>query len=213
MDSNGSTITPPPRPRRAARAASRSRSAAADPAAPPADGPGVPEPGAPPAAAAEHDPGVSAQLPDAADELPPTTGVIVRSGAAIPEATLASLEMTQGAIGRLDAEEVSVAFGAIGATRADRVTVELGSVGAAMANELTVTQGAAGTVLAGNATLDGAIVRTLVARRVVVTRPTVVGFLVARRVNGDVRALFDWRGAVVFGLIVGLVAGLGRRRR
>jgi hypothetical protein len=37
-------------------------------------------------------------------------------------------------------------------------------------------------------------------------------FLIARRVTGDVRVLLDWRGALAFGAIAGLVVGLLRRR-
>ncbi len=37
-------------------------------------------------------------------------------------------------------------------------------------------------------------------------------FLVARRVAGDVRVLLDWRGAVAFGAVAGLVMGVLRRR-
>ena len=137
----------------------------------------------------------------------------VREGISLPEATLASLELHRGAIGRLDAQEVDVHFGAIGAARAEEIEVQLGSVGAALTNELEVTQGAIGTVLAGEARLDQVVVRTMIARTVVVERPSLIGFLVARRVSGDVRVLFDWRGAVVFGLVFGLIARLGRRRR
>ena len=33
-------------------------------------------------------------------------------------------------------------------------------------------------------------------------------FLVARRVSGDVRVLFDWRGALAFGAVAGIVFGI-----
>jgi hypothetical protein len=39
-------------------------------------------------------------------------------------------------------------------------------------------------------------------------------FLIARRVAGDVRVVFDWRGALAFGAAAGVViAFLTRRRR
>jgi hypothetical protein len=39
-------------------------------------------------------------------------------------------------------------------------------------------------------------------------------FLVARRVSGDMRVLFDWRGALAFGAAAGLVfAVLAKGRR
>jgi hypothetical protein len=58
-----------------------------------------------------------------------------------------------------------------------------------------------------------ALVQTVVANNVVVERPSGVLFLIARQVSGDVRAVFDWRGALAFGAAFGLVAGLLRRRR
>jgi hypothetical protein len=129
------------------------------------------------------------------------------------EATPASLDLQRAAIGRLDAQEVSVAQSAIGAARAESIHLELGAVGAAMANEARISQAGLGTLLAGEARLEQTAVRTLVARHVVVERPSLVGFLLAQRVSGDVRVLFDWRGAVAFGVVFGLLARLGRGRR
>jgi hypothetical protein len=37
--------------------------------------------------------------------------------------------------------------------------------------------------------------------------------LLARHVEGDVRVLIDWRGALVIGAIAGLLGALLRRRR
>jgi hypothetical protein len=131
----------------------------------------------------------------------------------LPEATLASLDLQLGAIGRLDAQEVAVTQGAIGAARAETIRLEMGALGAAMANRVEVSQAGVGTLLAGDATLQQSAVRTLIARDVIVQKPSLVGFLLARRVSGDVRVLFDWRGAAAFGIVFGLLANLGRRRR
>jgi hypothetical protein len=60
--------------------------------------------------------------------------------------------------------------------------------------------------------MDRAAARIVVAADVKAERSAVM-FLVARRVAGDVRVLFDWRGAVAFGAVVGLVMGLLRRAR
>lgn len=136
----------------------------------------------------------------------------IRKGISLSEATLASVELHRGAIGRLDAQDVDIHFGAIGAARADDIQIQLGSVGAALANELKVTQGSVGTVLTSNAHLERAVVRTMVARTVRVERPSLIGILVARRVSGDVRVLLDWRGGLVFGVLFGLIARFGRRR-
>jgi hypothetical protein len=38
-------------------------------------------------------------------------------------------------------------------------------------------------------------------------------FLLARRVSGDIRVMFDWRGAIAFGAIAGVIAGLIARSK
>jgi hypothetical protein len=77
---------------------------------------------------------------------------------------------------------------------------------------MQVSRAGIGSVLAGQVRMDQAAVRMLVARDVVVERPSFVGFLVAPRISGDVRVLFDWRGAAVIGVIVGLLMRLRRGR-
>ena len=115
-----------------------------------------------------------------------------------------------GGIGALEAEEVLVQWGGIGAARAERVGVEFGSVGAALAGELHVSQGFAGSVVAREATVGQGIVRTLIAQRVTVTRPTGVLVMIAARVEGEVRPVLDWRGALVAGLAIGLVSAAAK---
>jgi hypothetical protein len=92
----------------------------------------------------------------------------------------------------------------------------MGVVGAAMGGHVTVGQGMAGTVLAQDANVDQSFVRTLVARDVTVNRPSLIVFMIAQRVSGEIRVLLDWRGAIAFGAAFGALAGLfgrGRRRR
>ena len=38
-------------------------------------------------------------------------------------------------------------------------------------------------------------------------------FLIARKVDGNVKAVFDWRGALAFGAAFGVITTLFRRRR
>jgi hypothetical protein len=147
--------------------------------------------------------------PDIGSSVP----ALAQDGLRWPEAALASLDLQRGAIGRLDAQDVTVTQGAIGAARAESITVDRGALGAAMANEIQASQAGISTLLAGEARIGQAAVRTIVARDVVVERPSLVGFLIARRVSGDVRVLFDWRGALAFGAVFGLLARIGRGRR
>lgn len=110
-----------------------------------------------------------------------------------------AVEVHQGAVRRVDATEVHVSQGAIGAARGDRVQVQMGAIGAAMAREVSITQGGANALLAQRATIEQGLVQTVVAQQVEVRRPSFVVFLVAQRVTGEVKALFDWRGALAFG--------------
>ena len=51
-----------------------------------------------------------------------------------------------------------------------------------------------------------------VAERVTVRQPSIVGVLLANRVEGSVRPILDWRGALVAGTAFAIVARLLRRR-
>jgi hypothetical protein len=71
-------------------------------------------------------------------------------------------------------------------------------------------------VIAREATVEQGLVRTLIAQHVTFSRPSGVLVMIAGRVDGDVRPVLDWRGALVaglaFGLVGALVGGLRRHR-
>jgi hypothetical protein len=130
--------------------------------------------------------------------------------------TTSEHDLRRGAIGALEARDVTLIQGAIGATRADRVTLTQGAIGAAMAGELSASQAVVGSVMAGDVRIEQSYVRTVVARDVRFDGRAGVGFLLAQRVEGDIKVLFDWRGALAFGAAAGLVSAIvrgGRRRR
>ncbi len=131
----------------------------------------------------------------------------------VSEVTADNVEVRMGGIGRLDAADVFVQFGGVGAARADTLSVEWGSVGAAAVGELRVTQGIASNVLAREATIDQGLVRSLVAWHVTVARPSAALVVLAAKVDGEVRALLDWRGALALGLGFGLVASIAKALR
>jgi hypothetical protein len=106
-----------------------------------------------------------------------------------------------------------VAQGGIGFARGQRLVVELGGVGAALTNELRMTQSAAGSIIARSVRVKQSAIRMLIANDVVVTKPTGVLILVARKVDGNVKALLDWRGAIAFGASFGVIVSLLRGRR
>lgn len=164
-----------------------------------------------PAAAPDGRTQPGARAPVVGDVVSADSLTLVRTSVA--EANARTVDVRQGAIGRLEADEVFVSQGAIGAARGDRVGVELGALGAGLAGDLRITQGAAGTVVARSATVEQSLIRTLIAGEVHVARPVGVFVLLAGRVDGDVRPVLDWRGALAFGAVTGLLIGLLRRLR
>ena len=99
-----------------------------------------------------------------------------------------------------------VQWGGIGAARAERVGVEFGSIGAALAGEVSVSQGIAGSIVAREVVVEQALARTVIAQNVRFTRPSAVLVVIAAKVEGEVRPLLDWRGALAAGAVLGLVA-------
>lgn len=122
------------------------------------------------------------------------------------------VEMRLSAVGRVEAAELSVAQGAVGAARTEHLTVEQGAVGAVMADRAEVSRGYVRSILARQVTFDRSAARVVIAADVN-AQQTAVMFLVARRVAGEVRVLFDWRGALAFGAGAGLVFALLSRLR
>lgn len=122
------------------------------------------------------------------------------------------VDVRAGAVGRVEAAEVTVTAGAIGAARGDRVSVDRGALGAAMAGEVQISRGYARSILARQVQIDRGAARMIVAADVRAERTAIV-FLLARRVSGDVRVLFDWRGALAFGAVAGVIGGLIARAR
>jgi hypothetical protein len=132
------------------------------------------------------------------------------SGASIVNAR--TVDVRQGGIGRVQAVDVAVSQGGIGFARGDRVSVEMGGIGAALGGDVRVTQGGVNMILARDVRIEQAAVRAVVANNVHVERTTGVFVMIARHVEGDVRTLLDWRGAIAFGAAFGVVVSLFRRR-
>jgi hypothetical protein len=149
----------------------------------------------------------------AAAEPTPTLASLRIERGGIEQATAQQVEVRMGGIGQLEADDVFVSWGGIGAARADLVSVEFGSVGAALADELRVSQGSVGFAAARDVNVEQSFVRTLIAQNVRISRPSAVLLLIAGRVEGSVRPLLDWRGALAFGAAFGLVSALVRKGR
>ena len=126
--------------------------------------------------------------------------------------TAGSVQIRQGGIASAQADDISVSMGGIALARAERVSVEMGGMGISFAREAHLTQGAARSVIAKDVHVDQSLVGTALAGRVSFARPSGIFLLVAGRVEGPVKAVLDWRGAIAFGAVFGLVVGLIRRR-
>jgi hypothetical protein len=135
--------------------------------------------------------------------------VVVEDGASVDGELV---ELRRSAVGRVEASQLSVDMGAIGAARAEHLTVERGAIGAALGEQVGVSRGYARSILARQVQLDRSAARVVIAADVR-TNQTAVMFLVARKVSGDVRVVFDWRGAVAFGAAAGIAFALLRRVR
>jgi hypothetical protein len=142
----------------------------------------------------------------------PSTDTVTVRGDGLATAEAAAIEVTQGGIGSATATDLAVSQGGIGFARGEVVSVEMGAIGIVMADRARLSQGVAQAMIAREATFEQGILGTLVAERVTVRQPSLVGLLLANRVDGDVRTLLDWRGALAAGAAIGMVVGLLRRR-
>ena len=84
-----------------------------------------------------------------------------------------------------------------------------GAIGAAFAGEVRVTQGFAGSIIAREATLEQGIARNVIAQKRDDQPPVGDRVLIAQHVEGDVRPILEWRGALAAGAVIGLVAAIG----
>jgi hypothetical protein len=147
-----------------------------------------------------------------ADRVEATTVSITQGG--IGTADARTIDVRQGGIGRASATDIAVSQGGIGFAQGERVTLEMGAIGVAIGDEVRVTQSTAGYVAArGDATVDQSLVSTLIADGVTFRQPSAVLVLIARQVDGTVRPLLDWRGALAAGAVAGILIGLLRRGR
>jgi hypothetical protein len=123
------------------------------------------------------------------------------------------IDLRQGGITRAKADDIAVTQGGIGIARGDRVSVEMGAIGLAVGGEVRLTQGVAGSILAREVRIEQGGARTIIASHATFQQTSGTIMLIAGRVDGNVRTILDWRGAAIFGVVFGLVAGLVRRRR
>lgn len=125
--------------------------------------------------------------------------VTVKQGG-ILQAEGGSIEVVQGGIVLARGDQVNVTAGGAVGILGTSVHVEAGGAQWMVAREsISVDQGGAGAMIASKMDVNNSF----------------VGLILARQVTGNVRALFDTRGALVFGLAAGVIGGmvLSLRRR
>jgi hypothetical protein len=125
------------------------------------------------------------------------------------------LEFERGAIGGVRAGDVAARQAVVGGIAAGQASVEMGLVNGIAARDVTIQQSAVRGVLAQQVHVEQAMVRSIIANRVTTGPTTGILVAVARRIDGEARILFDWRGGLAFGAALGAflaLIALGRRR-
>jgi hypothetical protein len=74
-----------------------------------------------------------------------------------------------------------------------------------------MSQSAARSIVAREAHLEQSAAQMIVAQEVHIEKGSNALIVIARRVDGEVRTLLDWRGAIALGAAFGVVVGLIRR--
>ncbi|HXR27614.1 MAG TPA: hypothetical protein VN771_07105 [Candidatus Baltobacteraceae bacterium] len=99
---------------------------------------------------------------------------------------------------------------------AEHAEINQGAIAHAQVQDLAVRQGAVALVQSSaHVRLDQSAVGAVVGDQVELGAGSVAFLVVAREVHGDVKPLIDWRGALAFGVALGLARRLlgGRDRR
>ena len=92
------------------------------------------------------------------------------------------------------------------------MSLDRGVLGAAMGGEVRVVQSAANLVGARDTIVDQSLVMSVIGADVTIRQPSAIGVLIAGRVEGSVRPILDWRGALAFGAAFALISTILRRR-
>jgi hypothetical protein len=125
---------------------------------------------------------------------------------AVSEIIAETVVVRQGAVQRIDANDVEVKQAGVLFARAETLDIAQAGVMGALAGELSMELSAARFVGARESVrLEQSAALVALGNHVEVAPNSAVGVLIARTVDGDVRPLFDWRAAAVFGAMAGLV--------
>lgn len=143
---------------------------------------------------------------------PPVAGRLELRQDSLREAHAEAIDVQQGAIAHAQATDIAVSQGAVGLARGERVSVEMGALGFAVSGQTRVSQGVVGRLLGREVHLEQGAIGSVLADHVTFGRTSGAAIVIARRVDGEIRPLLDWRGALAVGAVAGLLIGLLRRR-
>ncbi|MFO1541125.1 MAG: hypothetical protein ACKOTZ_11900 [Chloroflexota bacterium] len=150
----------------------------------------------------------------AADTETAIPGIVTVTAGGIEHASAERIDVRAGgiAIARADGP-ISVRAGGIAVARAPRVEVGVGQVVIALADELRVRLASLSLAAARVVHIERSLVQTVVAQRVRIEGRSPVLIVIARTVEGEVRPLLDWRGALAAGAVVAFAQLVLRGRR
>ena len=135
------------------------------------------------------------------------TASLVRMRQANAQAVVADeVELNQSVVGSVTASNFSARQSAVGRVNTQVAEVMNSAVGGVRAEQAAV-QGVIGVVAAGTVNLMDARVGVAAAREIRGERIHALA-IVEGRVEGEVHAAVDTRGAILFGAVAGLVGGL-----
>jgi hypothetical protein len=120
-----------------------------------------------------------------------------------------ALELANARVAEVDGEEVRVSRSLVGRLRGRRVDVRQSGAALALGREVHVHQGGGGILAGGRLIVEQGGGQWLVGG-LVQARQVFAVAVVAGKIEGQVRCLFDTRGAFAFGAGVALMTGLLR---
>jgi len=165
----------------------------------------------------------------APDPEAPAPGTVHVTQGGLENATAQRIVVTQGGIEHATAETIdvraggianargggtiSVRAGGIAIARAPRVEVGAGQVALALADEVRLRLASLSLAAARVVHIDRSLVQTVIGQRVRIEGRSPVLVVIARTVEGEVRPLLDWRGALAAGAVLAFAQVVLRVRR
>jgi hypothetical protein len=123
-----------------------------------------------------------------------------------------SVDLRQGGITRVNAKKVEVTQGGVALARADHLSTQMSAVAVAVSGDARLDRSFVRNLFAREVRIEQGGVWNLAAARVTFQRPSLAGIVIAAKVDGEVRPILDWRGAIAVGAVAGLLVGILRRR-